>query len=392
MAESLLDARELGEIINRFNEVTEAFGRQVDVLQNELRTKNEELQHMLIEVDSLKNYFANTISSIGDGVIAIDLSHNVIAFNSAIQSYLIPSASVDMKVDMVFLPEAFELGKLLLGTLTTERSMMNHEVILASSDKTLSVTISPIRNEKGEILGAVETVRDLTTLKNLEMRAARNERLAALGEMAAGVAHEIRNPLGGIALFAQNLQKGFSPSSREHETAGRIISATERLNRIVTDMLMYARNRPLTKRKIPVGVLINTVFDLAGGLVVSRDVRLRVEELTGSICVSLDVDQMTSALLNIVQNGIQAAPPGGEVLVRSELCEDSLMISVFDNGPGIPLEMRDKIFNPFFTTRKDGTGFGLTIAYKIIQDHGGILGVQSNHPSGTIFKLQLPMC
>ncbi len=401
------DLRELAEMIAAFDASTtrlkvshDALQERVAELTGELAEKNQALTASLEEVSSLKNTLADILGSITDGVVAIDLDRRLVAVNRAAAEVLpaLGEAGEGTPVAEAFPAGAGEMGRLLLRALTDEEALTNREVILedaAGRGRTLLVGVSPVRGEDGEILGAVETFRDLTEVKSLEAELARKERLAALGEMAAGVAHEIRNPLGGIELYASLLRKETLEESRRAELAGKIMSAAASLNRIVTDMLTFTRSREPSWRPVPVEHVFRTALDLAQAEIRGKNLEVREEYATDGARLPLDPDLLSRALLNVVRNAAEVSPEGGAITVRSKLEAHPggrmLVLAVLDEGPGVPEEVAPKIFHPFFTTRKDGTGLGLAIVHKIAQDHGGAVRVEPNEPRGAAFIFRLPV-
>lgn len=364
---------------------------QVARLAGELSRKNEELLSSLEQVSALKNYLANILESITDGVIAIDPECRVMAFNHSATGVVLPAGSdqTGRPIGEVLPKASAELGQLLTRALREEQGFANVEICLSGQEtRVLSVSASPIRNEKGEVLGAVETFRDLTAMKQLEAKAARQDRLAALGEMAAGVAHEIRNPLGGIELYASTLKRRFEAGSKEAEMADKICAASGALNRIVSDMLTFTRSRkPLTKPSVLERVCA-TALDMAARALEDKKIHVTLEHRLEKRRIEVDADQIAQAFLNVVLNAIQFTPEGGDIIIRSYIGGDDgrqAIVEFEDGGPGVSDEAVQKLFNPFFTTRKDGTGLGLAIVHKIIQDHGAQIAVENRPPRGACF-------
>jgi len=407
------DLEELAQIIAAFDRSTAALQASHTALQNkveeltgELSRKNEALSNSLKEVSALKNYLANILESITDGVLAVDLEQQVVALNHAAVE-VIPALrgfKMGTRIDAALPAECAELGRYLIEALQKNERVTNVDVVLkapeeksATGRQTLSVSVSPIRNEQGALLGAVQTFRDLTELKELEERARRSERLAELGEMAAGVAHEIRNPLGGIELYASSLQRRAQAGSKEEEVSGKILAAATNLNRIVTDMLTFTRSRQLQLRPVAIERVCHMALDLAATVLQQKNIQVDLRYGTEKEPVQLDADQICQAFLNVILNATQAMPEGGTLTVSSRIEPHAgsrggtLVVSFADTGPGIPDEIRDKLFNPFFTTRKEGTGLGLAIVHKIVQDHDGSLVVEPNQPNGAVFRFCFPL-
>jgi two-component system sensor histidine kinase HydH len=222
-------------------------------------------------------------------------------------------------------------------------------------------------------------------------RLKRAERLQAVGQLSASLAHEIRNPLEGIAgaatLLARNKVTG------ENFTACLEIIDTEsqRLNRLLTGFLEFARPRAPRFHAVDVGSLIDSVRLLAAQTPLGRDARISVEVQAGLPEVECDPEQLKQVLLNLLLNALQASPADSEVLIRADRAGSTVSIAVRDSGPGVPPAFQDKIFEPFFTTRDNGTGLGLAIADNIVRQHGGALVAEHNADRGMTFRIDLPV-
>ena len=408
------DLKELGEILRAYSAATaelqnshHLLQKQVMQLSGELQRKNEELSDTVTQVSSLKNYLASIIDSSADGIVAIDLERRVMAWNPAAQLLREIDPGVPDETEGMFILNAMpgpcrELGLMLMRSLAEKRSISGVEmrfVDRSGRQRVLSASASPVRNlaggGEGDTIGAVQIFSELTELRELEERANRHDRLAALGEMAAGVAHEIRNPLGGIELYASSLGRKFAEDSAERATCLKIIAAATRLNRIVTDMLTFTRGRLPDPRPIPIRQILRPALDLAAGELERRKITSSIEIDDDERRSLLDPEQLTQAVLNVVLNAAQAIGENGRVAVRASHVRtpngnSELILACADDGPGIPPEAREKVFDPFFTLRKDGTGLGLAIVHKIVQDHGGIIDISDNQPRGTIVTFKIP--
>ena len=219
----------------------------------------------------------------------------------------------------------------------------------------------------------------------------RAERLFAIGQLAAGLAHELRNPLGSMAGAAGILQRNAHLEPKHQECLEIINKESQRLNRLLTDFLDFARPRPPKYQTIEVDPLINSVIQLAVHGVGRNAITLRTKVAPQLPPVEGDPELLKQMLLNLVMNAIQAMPDQGEVVVAASLQEAKLVIRVQDHGGGIAPEFRDKIFDPFFTTKEGGTGLGLAVAHQIVEQHGGILTAEANPDSGMTFSALLPV-
>lgn len=259
----------------------------------------------------------------------------------------------------------------------------------------VNLNASSIRNEDGLFLGHLFILRDISEVKRLQGEARRNDRLAALGSLAAGVAHEIRNPLStikGLATFLAGRMKT-AKAHPEEEAAKTMLSEADRLNRVVSKLLEFARPGA--------GVVTATdVNELVAGALKLADADIRVKNITVAFSgnsslplLPLNAERMTQALLNLFLNAIQAMDPGGMLGIGLSLREQDglLLIDIRDNGCGMSSETQAAIFTPYFTTKPSGTGLGLAIVNKIIEEHRGSITVASSPGSGSVFTLRLPV-
>jgi signal transduction histidine kinase len=226
----------------------------------------------------------------------------------------------------------------------------------------------------------------------IEEQLRRAEKLSTLGEMAAVLAHEIRNPLGSIRGTAEILKDDYKPGDPKHEFIEIQIKETERLNRVVEDFLRMARPQPSDMRPCPVQEELETIVTLVSNDAKVRHIKLILQPSAVPVIITADGEKLRQAFLNIIINALQATPPGGSVIISTTvfltaLCE----IRFRDSGPGIDAKMLERIYEPFFTTKPDGTGLGLAITRKIIESHSGTMSVESEAGRGTTVTVRLPM-
>ncbi len=225
--------------------------------------------------------------------------------------------------------------------------------------------------------------------KNREL--ARKERLAALGEMAAGVAHEVRNPLGAIQLYASMLDRDLDALPEAQRLVQKIAGAVTSLDGIVSDILAFAGNDRLDPQPIALGTILNEVLALATPQQDARGAIVHVDESTAAARLEADDRETTRALVNLVFNALDAAGEGGRVWVTARGEGDGhVAITVADDGPGVPDELVQRVFNPFFTTKDTGTGLGLSIVHRIAEAHGGRVEVGKREGGGAACTLILP--
>lgn len=251
----------------------------------------------------------------------------------------------------------------------TERLKQSHELLAAE--------VCRLREELNE--------------KNKELE--RRERLAALGEMAAGLAHEIRNPLGAIGLYASLLVRDLADQSEQHRIAQRITVGVHNLESIIGDVLTFAGPAEPEKRRVRLGAIIEEAIAQTAPQAQALEARIDIDERLSDLEAHCDAGQVERVLLNLLFNALDAAGQGGRVWVgvgTVDPVEGLVCIVVEDDGPGVPSELAHRIFNPFFTTKSYGTGLGLAIAHRIAEGHGGRIVVRRGSHGGAAFRLFLP--
>ena len=224
----------------------------------------------------------------------------------------------------------------------------------------------------------------------IEVQLRRSEKLSTLGEMAAVLAHEIRNPLGSIRGTAEILRDDYQPGDPKHEFIEIQIKETERLNHVVEDFLRMARQQPLELRDCSIRDELETIVTLVTKDAKDRDISLKLESNGQQAVVSGDGDKLRQAFLNIVINALQATPSGGSVKIAIDKSKSGFIITFRDSGTGIEPDILQHIFEPFYTTKPDGTGLGLAVTRKIIEGHAGILEIESEPGKGTVVSVSLP--
>lgn len=255
----------------------------------------------------------------------------------------------------------------------------------------LSVSASRIANEEDEFVGTILILRDLGEVRRLQEEVRRKEKLAALGNLAAGIAHEIRNPLSSIKGFATYFGTKFPEGSEDRESASVMIREVDRLNRVISELLEFARPSELRLRPTEVNELMRHALRLIEPDAKAKKIEIRFSPTEGLPRVAIDPDRFTQALLNLYLNAIQAMDDGGVLSVNSSVGQNGeVRIQVADTGAGIRAEDLDKIFDPYFTTKARGTGLGLPIVHKIIEAHGGDIRVKSVVKKGTAFTIFIP--
>lgn len=254
----------------------------------------------------------------------------------------------------------------------------------------LAANVAGISTEEGEVVGTMIILHDLTETKRLQSSLQKQEKLAAIGNLAAGVAHEVRNPLSSIKGYATYFGSLFKEGSEGKKAAEVMTAEVERLNRVISELLEIARPSDIKPRPTDVSFLLNSSLRLVQQEAEAAGVRIETVIVPGIPLFALDPDRLTQALLNLYINAIQAMPEGGQLTVSAGETAAGLEMVVADSGAGIPEEAFNKIFDPYYTSKNTGTGLGLAVVLKVVEAHGGTIRVRSALGRGTGFTVTLP--
>ncbi len=326
------------------------------------------------------------------GLIATDPAGRVTFFNAAAETItgLAAPRILNMEPAGRLPADLCGLGK----KLEQGGVIVEHEMVCTFNGKRdvpLSISATRIINEDGAFVGQVMMLRDLSEIRRLEEAVRRQEKLAAMGGLAAGVAHEVRNPLSSIKALATFFAGQFDDGSESNEAAKVMVQEVDRLNRVITELLEFSRPTDLKKQTCDIGSLISRSVQLVQQEASDQKVAIDVS-IAESICQAwIDPDRLIQCFLNLYLNAIQAMPDGGTITITAAQKRDRhIIIGVGDTGSGISTDRLSKIFDPYFTTKNKGTGLGLAVVHKIIEAHQGRIEVKSNLPRGTQFDLILP--
>jgi two-component system sensor histidine kinase HydH len=284
------------------------------------------------------------------------------------------------------------LAKMFLGD--QDATGRQKEILIdLASDKimTLQVISMAVMDSLDRFAGEVLLIRDLTAVKSLEKELQRNERMAALGKMAAGVAHELRNPLSSIKGLALLLKTQLSSFGGEEKTADILVKEVERLNRSIGELLDYARPEQLDRQLTELNELIEKTVSLVEVDAASYNISIVLNLAENLPSIYVDRDKVNQVVLNLLLNALQAMPEGGLLSVQTRGEGAMIVIVVKDSGMGISSEHLQRVFDPYFTTKKNGTGLGLALSSKIIEEHGGSIKIFSTPEEYTEVQVALPV-
>lgn len=273
------------------------------------------------------------------------------------------------------------------------QSVQRLSLTLAGERRVLLCQPLKITDSLQSYRGRVLLLSDITELTDLELSMRENERLAAIGRMAGGVAHEVRNPLSSIKGLAFFLKNKFPDGSREQESAALLVQETGRLNRTITEMLDLTRPSSLQLEAVDMAELLKQSLALMQAELAEHKIKAGLNCAGNLPLVQGDGDRLRQVVMNVLLNARQAMEDGGKLSVRAEAADDGrwLDIQFADTGRGIPAELLPQVFYPYFTTRENGTGIGLAISHKIIMEHKGSIDIQSEPGKGTVVHIRLPV-
>jgi signal transduction histidine kinase len=323
------------------------------------------------------------LDSLSTGILVIDLAGNLqIANRSAYR--LVGSAAVTLGK---LLPEELRLA-FQVPLERTDELTLEHDV--SWGEMVLAVQSVPFQDQQGGTGGAICLARDVTQERMMEQQVLRVEKMAAIGELAAGAAHEIRNPLTAIRGFIQLLQARSQRANGDYYQI--IINEIDRIDEIIHDLLLLARPSELHRVETSLSDLVEEVLLLHHSEFGRQSIRLtrHYDEILGTILV--DPKMFRQILLNLLRNAVQAMPNGGHISVTIQVRDaEHVALAIADTGAGISAENLRRLFDPFFTTKEEGTGLGLSLCYSIVQAHQGHIDVESKLGEGTTFTIILPM-
>ncbi len=336
-------------------------------------------------------FASEMVANLPEGIIVTDPGRKINFINPVALEMLglDPLEDIGKPAEKI-LPESLNE---LMGSLSKGKNIIEKELLLTNPDGmvlTVAVSVTDIVSEVGDFVGTMFIIRDLTQIRRLQTTVQKQEKLAAIGNLAAGVAHEVRNPLSSIKGYATYFASLFEQDSDNKKAAEVMIAEVERLNRVISELLEISRPSDLKNRKTDILFLLNSSLRL-----VQQDAETSGIEVTTSIDkqiapLTVDPDRITQALINLYINAVQSMPEGGQLSVEAHDRKDGVEIIIADSGSGMPEEVQSKIFDPYFTTKNTGTGLGLAVVQKVVEAHGGTIEVTSREGEGTRFSMIIP--
>jgi PAS domain S-box-containing protein len=344
--------------------------------------------------EQFKNITSNVLGGIESAVVAVDADNKVVMLNPKAETVFRQRAAncIGQDYTVIFPDDAFLVGELFKSgqdSIIKEISYLNPD----NEELILLATASRLMGKEGIPQGIVGIAHDITDRKRLEFQAEQAERLSELGSLAAGVAHEIRNPLNAISIASQRLRAEFDVASDQKgfdQLASTISAEIDRLNSIIAEFLALARSGRLNRENINLKTYLDEIVGFFKNE--AKDLHIGLNsEINGDINLSLDCQEMKKVLGNLIKNSFEAIGRDGEIHIRGYRKNNTAVIAIEDTGPGIAPDELDKIFTPYFTTKQSGTGLGLSISHRIVRDHGGSLRAENIRPHGARFIISLKL-
>lgn len=371
-------ALELQRAFDLFNQVsaelTQAYAtlqQKVASLTEELAVANGELRRQYREKEALSERLSLLLNALPAGVVVLDGQASITEANPVARQLLGDELEGRHWGDVVraHLEPTLTLGEWQLD------------------GRRLSLAESPLDSSGGKLL----LLHDISAAHQMKSELERNQRLAAMGEMAASLAHQLRTPLATALLYAGNLGQAELGEEARRRFADKTVAQLRRLERLIQDVLLFARGESIGRDVIGVSDLLAEVAQTLEPLLKEHGVRLEMDDRCPGAVIVGGRKALFGALVSLLENALQVSDPGGSIRLSAWYGEDEIQVAVADEGPGIPAEMQARIFEPFFTTRSQGTGLGLPIALGVARAHGGSLQVSSEPGSGAEFVLRLPV-
>lgn len=389
----------------------EAIGRRLDAMTTDathehepavnvdefgaVNTKIDRLGQQIRDVkevfSALKENLDQIMGTLQDGLVLFTRDSRIVLVSASAERFVgrPRGEMLGSTVEQVF-DDTTRLGQIVLDAFALHEPIPQREVEIDGGHR-VQLALDFIE-ERGERIGALLTMRDSESVRRIENEIELSRRLAAIGRLTSGVAHEVKNPINAIVVHLEVLREKLlqiDPDTRRHMDV--IGSEIRRLDRVVQTLVDFTRPMELRLAEVDLRNIVEDVVALAAPDADHRGVKITAHVSAEPLTALVDADLIKQALLNVVLNGVQAMPEGGPLAVVANRNSDAAIVEVRDHGVGIPPEVRDKIFNLYFTTKKSGSGIGLAMTYRVLQMHNGALEFDSEPGVGTTFRLVLPL-
>lgn len=373
---------------------------------NDLDKKYKVLKERTKKLEDVYQFHKGIVQNISSGIVTIDFSGKITFINRAALQVVEYDYEdlINQPVNQLF-ADLYEAEQILIDLLKNKNMFESKEInLVTKTNKIIPIgfSTSVLQSRDSKFEGVVLLFRDLTNLINFRKQMERMERLATLGEVSAGIAHEIRNPLAGIKTSAQVLEESFSPNDFRAQLVSRIVKEIDRSNELLKKFFHFAKPSRPQQDFIDIEKIIDSVFLLLVSRMKKRKISFETEYQADLPKVFVDESQIEQVIVNLILNAMDSIEKEGKIEVNTSLTsidsespktakQEMVLVKIMDTGDGIEDEIIEKIFNPFFTTKNDGIGMGLAISSRLVEENGGRLEVDSEIGKGSSFLLYLPI-
>jgi len=338
------------------------------------------------ESQNLSAYLGSILENMEDAILVITGEETIVLWNSSAIRYLpaLAEASAPFPLSKANIDSAIDICQFYRGHPDHQET----GIVISNTDYQISIKRRPFYSAQKKLLGRLLIIHDQTEIKRLERRSRQEDRLRVMGELAAEMAHEIRNPLGSIELMVSLLEQDFPSKSPNYPLIGRLRSAVQIMNHTVSNVLLFTREIQLKKKPVS----LSELFNLSETAILAHITRqeIKVCHSLPEILLELDIELMQQALANLLLNSAQVSPRQGTIRIVGKTEKGYLNLIISDEGPGISADARKKLFTPFFTTKNSGTGLGLAMVKRVLEAHNGEIDCLANSP-GASFLIRLPL-
>ncbi len=334
----------------------------------------------------LSLFLSNILDNIKSSILVIDNDNNLILWNNLSTDFfpVLSGKEPPIEINLINKSNGIELSEVIKDN----REIIEIETEVENVPRWIELQSTDFINSKKEKIGYIVLINDKTELKQLQIKSQQEDRLRVMGELAAEVAHEIRNPLGSIELMVSLLQEDMETDNKQSEILKRIRSSVNNMNHTVTNILLYTRDIKLKRSIFSVLDLFEESKNMIMMTITKKAINLELEPI--DVKISGDFELMKQSIGNILLNAADAVKQNGNISLKSEINNEQLIVKIIDDGVGIPVAVYEKVFNPFFTTKNTGTGLGLAMVKRIIEAHKGKIEFESNE-NGTLFIISIPI-
>jgi PAS domain S-box-containing protein len=384
----------MGVLFGWLRDIEERRTRDLRQVSAKLEDAYGALEDRAMQLIAIQDYTQSILRSVTSGVVTVGPDESVATMNPSAERILgiAEDVSVARSLRSLFKDDgglSVDVAKVLEGRIP--RTMRDLTVVTAAGKVVhAQASVSRMRDVGGRKLGAVVTIEDVSDVKALTEQLIRADRLAALGELTAGVAHEVRNPLGIIRASVQLMEDAECSKERVSSAAQVIKQEIDRLDRVITALLDFGRPAAPTMRPVAVAQVLEDVALFSRTFASRARVQVVENYSADAPDVMADPEQLKQVFVNLISNAVQAMPDGGTLTIDTGQQDGFVFVRFTDTGPGIPDDVLGKIFDPFVSTRDAGTGLGLTIVHRIVDEHDGHIEVASEQGVGTAFTVWLP--